>query len=219
MREAAYLNIKYDRAFPALYARIMKTLNRLKGYSVSGFYAGSYGADFLIFNCTDANINLDDTTGNFLRIQGVTFTQSTTKDLSVDDYYKKTSSLIDPINNFDGTLINPLIQKEEYNRILNSRTKYGTNEFTIESPYIQTDDAAENVFGWTLEKITKQKILVGLNTFATFNVQLGDLVKINYKNNEGINIISDTEKSFVVYNIEYTKDTNGENMTMYLAEA
>jgi len=219
MREAAYLNIKYDRAFPALYARIMKTLNRLKGYSISGFYAGSYGADFLIFNCTDANINLDDTTGNFLRIQGVTFTQSTTKDLSVDDYYKKTSSLTDPINNFDGALINPLIQKEEYNRILNSRTKHGTNEFTIESPYIQTDDAAENVFGWTLEKITKQKILVGLNTFATFNVQLGDLVKINYKNNESINIISNPNKSFVVYNIEYTKDAGGENMTMYLAEA
>jgi hypothetical protein len=218
MREAAYLNIKYDRAFPALYARIMKTLNRLKGYSVSGFYAGSYGADFLIFNCTDANINLDDTTGNFLRIQGVTFTQSTTKDLSVDDYYKKTSSLTDPINNFDGTLINPLIQKEEYNRILNSRTKYGTNEFTIESPYIQTDDAAENVFGWTLEKITKQKILIGLNTFATFNIQLGDLLKINYKDNKGMNIISNPEKLFVVYNVEYTKDMNGENITMYLVE-
>jgi hypothetical protein len=219
MREAAYLNVKYDRAFPALYARIMKTLNRLKGYSVSGFYAGSYGADFLVFNCTDTNINLDDTTGNFLRIQGVAFTQNTTKTLSVDEYYKKTSSLTDPINNFDGTLISPLIQREEYNRILNSRNKYGVNEFTIESPYIQSDDAAENVFGWTLDKITKPKILVGINTFATFNLQLGDLVTINYKNKEGIDVISDINKNFVIYNIEYTKDTNGENMTMYLVEA
>jgi hypothetical protein len=219
MREAAYLNIKYDRAFPALYARIMKTFNRLKGYSISGFYAGAYGADFLIFNCTDTNINLDDTTGNYLRIQGITFTQNTTKTLSVDDYYKISSSVTDPINNFDGSLINPLIQKEEYNKILNSRTKYGTNEFTIESPYIQSDEAAENVFGWALEKVTNPKILVGINTFATFNLQLGDLIKINYKNNDGVNIISDPEKSFVVYNIEYTKDQNGENMTMYLAEA
>jgi hypothetical protein len=219
MREASYLNIKYDRAFPALYARVMKTLNRLKGYSISGFYAGAYGADFLIFNCTDTNINLDDTTGNYLRIQGITFTQNTTKSLSVDDYYKIRSSVTDPINNFDGSLINPLIQKEEYNAILNSRTKYGTNEFTIESPYIQSDDAAENVFAWTLEKITKPKILVGLNTFATFNLQLGDLLKIDYKNNEGMDVISDIEKNFVIYNIEYTKDQNGENMTMYLAEA
>jgi hypothetical protein len=219
MREAAYLNIEYDRAFPALYARVMKTFNRLKGYSVSGFYAGSYGADFLIFNCTDTNINLDDTTGNFLRIQGITFTQNTTKSLSVEDYYKKTSSLSDPINNFDGTLINPLIQKEEYNRILNSRNKYGTNEFTIESNYIQTDDAAENVFGWTLDKVTRPKILVGLNTFATFNLQLGDLIKINYKNNDGLDIVADSNKNFVVYNMEYTKDTSGENVVMYLAEA
>ena len=64
LRECAYFNIKYDRAYPALYAKMMKTLNRVKGYSVSGFYAGSYGADFLIFNCTDFNLNLDDTSGN-----------------------------------------------------------------------------------------------------------------------------------------------------------
>jgi hypothetical protein len=218
MREAAYLNIKYDRAFPALYAKVMKTFNRLKGYNISGFYAGSYGADFLIFNCTDASLNLDDTAGNYLRIQGITFTQNTTKVLTVDEFYKKRSSLSDPINNFDGTLINPLIQREEYNRILNSRSKYGANEFTLESQYIQTDEAAEDVFGWTLEKISKPKILIGLNTFATFNLQLGDLLTINYKNNDGLNIISDPNKKFVIYNMEYTKDLNGQNVIMYLAE-
>jgi hypothetical protein len=218
MREAAYLNVKYDRAFPALYARIMKTFNRIKGYSVSGFYAGSYGADFLIFNCTDSNLNLDDTTGNYLRVQGIAFTQNTTKTLSVDDYYKRTSNFSDPVFNQDRSLINPFIQKEEYNRIINSRTKYGVNEFTIESPYIQTDDVAEDIFGWTLKKISVPKILVGLNTFSTFNLQLGDIVNIEYKNNEGINIISEPEKRFVVYSIEYNKSIGDQNMTMYLAE-
>jgi hypothetical protein len=218
MREAAYFNIKYDRAFPALYSRIMKTFNKLKSYSISGFYGGSYGADFLIFNCLDTNINLDDTTGNFLRIQGVTFTQQTTQTLTVDDYYKKTSSLTDPINNFDGSLINPLIAKQEYNKILNSRNKYGTNEFSIQSQYIQTDDAAQNIFGWVLDKVTSPKILIGVNVFGMFNFQLGDLVSINYKNNEGKNLIADIEKRFIIYNIEYSKEASGENMTMYLVE-
>jgi hypothetical protein len=218
MREVAYLNVKYDRAYPALYARVMRTFNRLKGYSISGFYAGSYGADFLIFNCLDANINLDDTTGNFLRIQGITFTQNTTKTLSVDNYYKRLATLSDPITNNDGVLVNPFVQREEYNRIINSRSRYGLNEFTIESPYIQTDDVAENIFGWTMGKVSVPKTLVGINTFATQNLQLGDIIQINYKNNEGLNIISDENKRFVVYNIEYSKSNSEETMTMFLAE-
>lgn len=218
MREAAYLNVKYDRAYPALYARVMRTFNRLKGYAISGFYAGSYGADFLVFNCLDTNINLDDTTGNFLRIQGITFTQNTTKTLSVDNYYKRLATLSDPITNNDGTLINPFIQREEYNRIINSRSRYGLNEFTLESPYIQTDDVAEDIFGWTMGKVSVPKILVGINTFATQNLQLGDIIQINYKNNDNLDVISDENKRFVVYNIEYSKNNSDETMTMYLAE-
>jgi hypothetical protein len=219
MREVAYLNIKYDRAYPALYARMMKTYNNLKGYSVSGLYTGAYGADFLIFNCQDTSINLDDTTGNFLRIQGITFTQSTSRTINVDDYYRKRSTLSDPITNDLGNLINPNIEKEEYNRIINSRYKYGVNEFSIESPYIQTDDVAEEIFGWILGKVSVPKTVVGINTFATFNIQLGDILKINYKNNDGLDIISDKDKIFVVYNIEYNKSFGEETMTMYLVEA
>ena len=218
MREAAYFNIKYDRAFPALYSRIMKTFNRLKGYAVSGYYGSSYGAEFLIFNCQDTSINLDDTTGNFLRIQGITFTQNTTKSLTVDDYYRRVSNFSDPVYRSDGTLISPQIQREEYNRIINSRTKYGLNEFSIESPYIQTDEAAEEIFGWVINKVSKPKILIGLNTFATFNLQLGDILQVNYKNVNGTNVISDSDKRFVVYNIEYNKSFGSETMTMYLAE-
>ena len=218
MREAAYFNIKYDRAFPALYSKVMKTFNRLKGYAISGYYGGSYGAEFLIFNCQDTNINLDDTTGNFLRIQGITFTQDTTKSLTVDDYYRRVSNFSDPIYRSDGTLISPQIQREEYNRIVNSRTKYGLNEFSIQSQYIQTDEAAEEVFGWIINKISRPKILVGLNTFATFNLQLGDVLQINYKNVDGTDVISDPSKRFVVYNIDYNKSFGQETMTMYLAE-
>jgi hypothetical protein len=218
MREVAYLNVKYDRAFPALYARVMKTLNRLKGYVISGFYAGSYGADFLVFNCLDNIVNLDDTTGNFLRIQGITFTQNTTKSLTVDDFYRRRASFSDPITRDDGILVDPSIEKQEYNRILNSRSKYGINEFNIQSQYIQTDDAAEEMFGWIIEKVSRPKILVGLNTFATQNLQLGDIIQINYKNNDGTDIISPVEKRFVIYNMEYNKSVGDENMTLFLAE-
>lgn len=221
LREAAYFNVKYDRAYPALYAKLAKTLNRVKGYSSSGFYAGSYGADFLIFNCTDFNLNLDDTSGNYLRIHGIAFTQDTTYTLTVDDYYKKKSILSDSQIGSSSTVVNPFRVLEEYNRIKNSRIKHGVNEFTpIDSPYIQSQDVAENIFGWVVDKVSVPKKAVGLNTFATTNMQLGDIVNIDYKDEqgEGIDIISPDTKRFVIYNMEYQKDSGGLSTTLYLVE-
>ena len=221
LREMAYFNIKYDRAYPALYAKLMKTLNRVKGYSTSGFYAGSYGADFLIFNCTDFNLNLDDTSGNYLRIQGITFTQDTTYTLTVDDYFKKKSILSDTELGKSSTIVNPFRTLEEYNRIKNSRIKYGVHEFApIDSPYIQSTDVAENIFGWVIDNVSVPKKVVGINSFATNNLQIGDIVKIDYKDlqGQGINIISPEDTRFVIYNIEYQKDESGLSTTLYLVE-
>ena len=221
LREAAYFNIKYDRAYPALYAKLMKTLNRVKGYSSSGFYAGAYGADFLIFNCTDFNINLDDTSGNYLRIQGVAFTQDTTYTLTVNDYYKKKSILSDSEIGYSSIITNPFRILEDYNRIKNSRMKHGINEFTpIDSPYIQSEDVAESIFGWVVDKVSVPKKTVGINTFATTNLQLGDIVNINYKDEQGdgVDIISPEDKRFVIYNTEYQKNSGGLSTTLYLVE-
>ena len=220
-REAAYFNIKYDRAYPALYAKLMKTMNRFKGYSSSGFYAGSYGADFLIFNCTDFNLNLDDTSGNYLRIMGIGFTQDTTYTLTVDDYYKKKSILSNSELGKSSVVSNPFRVLEEYNKIKNSRIKYGVHKLTpIESPYIQSSDVAEDVFGWVMDKVSVPKKTVGMNTFGTTNLQLGDIVTINYKDSQGqgIDIISPETTRFVIYNMEYKKDSSGLSTTIYLIE-
>jgi len=221
LRECAYFNIKYDRAYPALYAKMMKTLNRVKGYSVSGFYAGSYGADFLVFNCTDFNLNLDDTSGNYLRIQGVAFTQNTTYTLTVDEYFKNKSTVSETELGTSSTITNPFRVIEEYNRIKNSRIRYGVNQFTpIDSPYIQSTDVAEGIFGWVVDKVSVPKKVVGLNLFGTNNMQIGDIVNIDYKDQQGlgIDIISPQDKRFVVYNIEYKKSFQGIETTAYLVE-
>jgi len=221
LREASHFNIKYDKAYPALYARLMKIMNRVQGYSVSGFYAGSYGADFLIFNCTDFNLNLDDTSGNYLRIQGIAFTQDTTYTLTVDDYYKKMSILKNTEIGTSSTLHNPFRVLDEYNEIKNSRIKYGVKQFAaINSPYIQSTDVAESVFGWVIGKVKSPKKTVGINTFATTNLQLGDILAIDYKDNQGagISVISPTTTRFVVYNMEYKKDQSGLSTTLYLVE-
>jgi hypothetical protein len=218
MREAAYFDIKYDRAYPALYAQLSPTFNRIKGYTTSGFQADSYGAEFLIFNSTDSWLNLDETSGNFLRIQGITFTQDTTHELTVDEYYQKRGNLSDP--EFKGSTIafSPLVEKSKYDEIRQSRMIYGKNEFAIDSIYIQTQDDAEALMGWIINKVMHPKKSIGVNLFSIPTLQLGDIVTLDYKDSNGLDLVTSSDSRFVVYNIEYTRNNSGPNMTIYLSE-
>ena len=218
MRECAYFDIKYDRAYPALYAQLSPTFNRIKGYTTSGFYADSYGAEFLIFNATDMALNLDETSGNFLRIQGVTFTQDTTHQLTVDEYFKKRGNLADPELQGNSLIFSPLVEKAKYDEIKQSRMIYGKNEFSIDSIYIQTDDDAQALMGWIINKVMHPKKSVGVNLFSIPTLQLGDIVTLNYKDASGLDLVTPDSSRFVVYNIEYSRNNVGPNMTAYLSE-
>ena len=218
MRECAYFNIKYDRAYPALYAQLSPTFNRIKGYTTSGFYADSYGAEFLIFNSTDSAINLDETTGNYLRIQGITFTQDTTHELTVDDYFKKRGNLSDPELLGSTLTLSPLVEKARYDEIRLSRLTYGKNEFSIETPYIQTQDDAESLMGWIINKTMVPRKDIGINAFSIPTLQLGDIVTVNYKDSDNLDLVTADDSRFVVYNIEYGRKLTGPSMTIYLSE-
>ena len=218
MRECAYFDIRYDRAYPALYAKLSPTFNNIKGYTTSGFYADSYGAEFLIFNSTDKALNLDETTGNFLRIQGITFTQDTTHELSVDEFFKKRGNLSDPELVGSTLTYSPLVEKSRYDEIKLSRLTYGKNEFSIDSAYIQTQDDAEAMMNWIINKVMVPKKSVGVNIFSIPTLQLGDIVTLNYKDNSGLDLVTSDSSRFVVYNIEYARSESGPSMTVYLSE-
>jgi hypothetical protein len=218
MRECAYFDIKYDRSFPALYAQLSPTYNRIKGYTVSGFQADSYGAEFLIFNASDTALNLDETTGNYLRIQGITFTQDTTYQLTVDEYFKKQSNLSDPELQGSTLVTSPLVQKAKYDEIKLSRLIYGKNDFAIESPYIQSQDDANELMGWIINKVMTPKKSIGINLFSIPTLQLGDIVTIDYKNNDNLDLVAEESDLFVIYNISYSRGPSGPSMTVYLSE-
>jgi hypothetical protein len=218
MREAAYFNIRYDKAYPALYAKMSPTFNRVKGYTVSNFFARSYGAEFLIFNATDTALSLDSTSGNYLRIQGVTFTQESTNELSVDDYFNNKTDSSSVKVSTDNTVYSPTKAKQEYFNIKTSRLEHGNKSFSLDSPYIQSHDSAENIMGWMVNKIMKPSKSVGVEMFASPHVQLGDIVQIDYKNSDGVDEVAPYETRFVVYHIEYGRDNSGPSMQVYLSE-
>jgi hypothetical protein len=217
MREAATFNFKYDKAFPALTAKISPTFNKIKGYVVSGFRAGSYGAEFIIFNATDTAISLDETTGNYLRVQGVTFTQQSDNRLTVDDYFSKNSLTSNPEFVAEKLISNPYKFKQDYQDIKLSRMTYGKKDFSLNAPYIQSYDEANSLMKWLVEKITKPRKSVGVQIFAIPTLQLGDIVTLDYEEN-GINLASSPSSRFVVYNIDYSKSSDGPTMTVFLSE-
>ena len=218
MREAAYFKVRYDKAYPALSAKISPTFNRIKGYTISGFRAGSYGAEFLIFNSTDSTLNLDSTSGNYLRIQGVTFTQQSDDELTVDEYFERVSNLSDPEVVGDLIILPPEKAKEEYQNIKFSRMTQGRKSFSIDSPYIQSQDSANSLMQWLTEKIMKPRKSVGLEVFGMPTIQLGDIVQVDYTNENGVAEISPEDSRFVVYYIEYDRSPEGPSTTLYLSE-
>lgn len=217
LREASTFNVKYDKAYPALYAQLSPTFNKIKGYTVSGFRAGSYGAEFIIFNATDTALSLDETTGNYLRIQGVTFTQQSQNKLTVDDFFSKNSDFSNPQFEIDNVVKSPFVSKQNYDDIKVSRITYGNKEFSLDVPYVQTQDDAKSLMSWLTNKITKPRKSVGVKIFAMPTIQLGDIVNLAFLEND-IDKLSSSSKRFIVYNINYSKNSTGPDMTVYLSE-
>jgi hypothetical protein len=218
MREAAYFKIKYDKAYPALSAQIAPTFNKVKGYTVSGFVPGAYGAEFLVFNNTDTVISLDETTGNYLRILGVTFTQNSDKVLTLADFFNKNSSLSD-VDNLDRNPIgSPIRANKKYYNIQSSRAAYGVSSFAIDAKYIQNIDAANELMEWVIDKTIRPRKSIGVEVFGGSVIQLGDIVTINYTDSNEVDLITSKDKRFVVYSIEYSRNSSGPSSTIYLSE-
>jgi len=218
MREAAYFDVRYDKAYPALYAKLSPTFNRIKGYTVSNFIAGAYGAQFLIFNATDTALSLDSSSGNYLRIQGVTFTQESTNELSVDDYFEKYGNYSAIRLSGENTVSSPTKFKEDFFDIKLSRMTHGQISFSLETPYIQSQDAADNLMGWMIDKIMKPRKSLGIQIFSNPMIQLGDIVKINYQTKEKNNEVASLNDRFVVYHIDYQRSSNGPKMILFLSQ-
>ena len=193
-------------------------MNEVPGYTVSGFESTAYGAKFLIFNTMDKAVTLDETSGNYLRIQGVTFTQDTTHEYKMDDYYNEASNLADPdVSPTTAILRSPRSAEDRYKDIKISRAKYGKADWSIDSDYIQTQGAAENLMEWLSDKTTRPRQLVGMEIFNNPMIQLGDVVTISYAR-DGVELVTTSDKKFIIYNIEYSRDPEGPSMKIYGSE-
>jgi hypothetical protein len=109
-----------------------------------------------------------------------------------------------------------MVAKQQYQDIKLSRITEGQKYFSLEAPYLQTQDAAEDMMNWLTNKIMKPRKAIGLEIFANPMIQLGDLVTFDYVNENNFDELSDAR--FVIYNIEYQRNLQGPKMKIYLSE-
>lgn len=211
-REAAYMKVKYDQAFPSLITQIAPTPAGFKGYTVSGFQPNPYGADFMVFNCTDNLLALSEDTGNYLRLLGITFTQNTTHTVTIDELLERKSNVA---NLIEVGVVNE--STSLYNRLRIDRLRHGDRKLSLQSDYIQSSAAAEKLLTWIMEKVSKPRKNIGLTIFPVPALQLGDLVSFKFAVDEK-ELIAPVSTQFVVYNIVYEKSATGNSMTVYVTE-
>jgi hypothetical protein len=215
LRELSHMNVKYDKAYPALYSTISPTFNRLQSYAIAGYSTTPYGAEFMVINTTDSTVVLDSASGNYLRIQGITFTQESATELTVDEFLSQRGEEQDMVYDGSGSVNNSRMDQAS---IRDSRLTYGKKEFTLEAPYIQDRDTAEDIMSWMISKIMKPRKSIGVRIFANPMIQLGDIVTIDYRDENGNDILASDGSRFVIYYIDYSRDGSGPSMNLYLSE-
>jgi hypothetical protein len=70
---------------------------------------------------------------------------------------------------------------------------------------------------WIVEKTSKPRKSLGVKIFSIPTIQLGDIVTLDYVEND-ISIASNPQNRFVVYNIDFSRSSNGPDMTLFLSE-
>lgn len=95
---------------------------------------------------------------------------------------------------------------------------YGKKEFSLDTAYVQSNDDANELMGWMINKILRPRKNIGVKVFSNPTIQLGDLVNIKYTDQSGNDMVAPDSQKFVVYHIEYNKDYEGPEMTLYLSE-
>ena len=71
---------------------------------------------------------------------------------------------------------------------------------------------------WLVSKIMNPRLSVGLKILPNSTIQLGDILTISLQDNAEQDLLVAANTRFVVYNIDYSRDSSGPEMTIYLSE-
>lgn len=199
IREVAQFTVNFQT--PAVYAYLISLKELNPDYYVANFSSSSYGADFWVFNTSRASINLGGSSNMPLIISGVALSQINSGEISMSEY----------INNRLGD------QNDRKFLFERNRLKYGINNVSISSEYLNSRKQAEELLQWIIENNSKEKKILNAEIFPNPLLEIGDKVRVFYPEMQ-YDFASQKDKVYYIHSISYSVDTTGPKMNISVRE-
>ena len=181
-------------------------------YKIVDFRSTGFGAEFWLINCCSDTLKLGEDSSIPLMIVGYKIKKSTDESLIVtlEDLIQLNENQF----NFDQatTSISPVFLNIQKNKEM-----YGANSLSLQAEFISSQKEALSLANWIMKNKSSQKSSINLNMFPNPLLEIGDLVKLFYKDKGFAQSICG-EKTFVISSIGYSVENSGPQMSVELKE-
>jgi hypothetical protein len=198
VREARKFDVRF--ANPAFSTQLIELSKINPDYSIGNFKASSYGASFWAYNTSGSNVIIGTGSAFPIMISGMVLSSMSKDKIDIGSYLGETDS--------DERLNDTLEQNKKL---------YGERSINISGKYITNRKVAEDLAEWIAKNASKEKITISVDIFPNPLLQLGDIVKIFYKQ-KGYSINESGDKSFIIAGIDYGVQEDGIDMKLQLRE-
>ena len=199
VREAKKYEVRFNQ--PSFDSILIELSKVNPSFYVKDFKASSFGATFWIFNTSSDMIRIDGGSDFPVYITGIGLS-------------KLSESKIDISN-----ILENQTEEEKVNSTLEiNRRLYGETSINISGEYITSRSYAENLAEWIANNASKEKIEINATIFPNPLLQLGDKIKVFYKDSGYCQSQQTDDKLYVLSSIGYSVNESGTSMSVKLQE-
>jgi hypothetical protein len=199
VREAKKYEVRFNQ--PSFDSILIELSKVNPSFYVKDFKASSFGATFWIFNTSSDMIRIDGGSDFPVYITGIGLS-------------KLSESKIDISN-----ILENQTEEEKVNSTLEiNRRLYGETSINISGEYITSRSYATDLAEWIANNASKEKIQINATIFPNPLLQLGDKIKVFYKDSGYCQSQQTDDKLYVLSSIGYSVNESGTSMSVSLQE-
>ena len=200
VREAKMYDIRFDKI--SLLSRLIDVSKINSKFQVVKYTSTPFGAKFFVKNTAGNVIRFSDKTLTPLYITGIALEELGTGNIKMSDTFKD-----DELKNIRS---DPLSK---------NTARYGVNEFSIDSLFIQRREQAKKLSDWILKNCCYERRVLQCEIFANPILELGDKVRVFDKaRGYYLDNPSYEDTVYVISTISYEGSPNGVSMSIKAIE-
>lgn len=199
VREAKKYEVRFN--MPAFDTILIELSKVNPSFYVKDFKASSFGATFWIFNTSSDMIRIDGGSDFPVYITGIGLSRLSESKIDISNILENQT------------------EEEKVNSALEiNRRLYGETSINISGEYITSRSYATDLAEWIANNASKEKIEINATIFPNPLLQLGDKIKVFYKDSGYCQSQQTDDKLYVLSSIGYSVNESGTSMSVKLQE-